>query len=208
MPAFLSILAALLLTAAAPPDGEQPTLRAVRVAAAAPPTLDGRLDEAAWAGAEAASGFTQLRPDAGEPASQRTEVLVLYDDDALWVGFRCHDTEPEAIIARLVRRDEWTESDKVLVALDSYGDGRTAFSFGVNAAGVKYDLLTYNDTDEDFSWDAVWDAAVARTADGWSAEFRLPLSQLPSRSCVPPAPTPSPSTAETEGASNWGTSKR
>ncbi len=180
-PMPLSFLAlALALSVSAMPDdpAAPPSVRAVRVEAAATPSLDGRLDEAAWTGADAATDFVQLRPDAGEPASQRTEAFVLYDDDALWVGFRCHDTAPEDIMARLVRRDEWTDSDKVLVSFDSYGDGRTAFSFGVNAAGVKYDILTYNDDNEDGSWDAVWDAAVHRTADGWTAELRVPLSQL------------------------------
>ncbi len=159
-------------------DDAPPSVRAVRVEAAAKPTLDGRLDEAAWAGAEVATGFKQLRPNAGEPATQRTEAFVLYDEDALWVGFRCHDTNPDEVIAQLARRDDWNISDKVFVSLDSYGDGRTAFGFGVNAAGVKYDILTYNDNNEDMSWDAVWDVAVARTDDGWTAEFRIPFSQL------------------------------
>ena len=179
----------LLLTASATPaqgegdDPREPSVRAVRIEPAERPVLDGRLDEAAWSRAEVASGFTQLRPEPGEPASQRTEALVLYDDDALYVGFRAHDTEPEQIVRRLARRDEWTVSDKVLVSVDSYGDGRTAFAFGVNAAGVKVDFLIYNDTDEDMSWDAIWDVAVGELpGGGWTAEFRIPLSQLRFRS--------------------------
>ncbi len=169
---------------AAPADGDPqlPSVRADRVAASVDLTVDGRLDEAAWAGAEMASGFQQFRPNPGEPATQQTQAFVLYDDDALYVGFRCHDDAPEAIVRQLARRDDWNISDKVFVSVDSYGDGRTAFSFGINAAGVKYDILTYNDTNEDMSWDAVWDAAVAPSAEGWTAEFRIPLSQLRFRS--------------------------
>ena len=160
------------------PVSPTPSVRAERIAPTARPTIDGQLDEGAWLGAEVATGFQQLRPDPGSPSSQRTEAFVLYDDEALYVGFRCHDEAPESIVRRLARRDEWNVSDKVIVAIDSYGDGRTSFGFGINAGGVKYDLLTYNDTNEDFSWDAVWDAAVSSNADGWSAEFRIPLSQL------------------------------
>jgi hypothetical protein len=169
-------------TAAAPSGGDdppaEPNVRALRIEAAGRLVLDGALTEPAWATAEVASGFTQMRPDPGEPSSQRTEAHVLYDDDALYIGFRCYDDDPEEIVRRLARRDDWNISDKVVVAVDSYGDGRTAFVFGVNAAGVKYDFLIYNDSNEDFSWDAVWDVAVAPMEGGWTAEFRIPLSQL------------------------------
>ncbi len=181
---FLATLVLSLASVTAPrfddddKKGAELQVRAVRVESAARPTLDGTLDEAAWMKAEVATGFTQLRPDPGAPSTQRTESYVLYDDEALYVGFRCHDDAPDEIVRRLARRDDWSLSDKVLVAIDSYGDGRTAFVFGVNAAGVKYDFLIYNDTDEDFSWDAVWDVAVAPSAEGWTAEFRIPLSQL------------------------------
>ncbi|MEP0548988.1 MAG: DUF5916 domain-containing protein [Rhodothermales bacterium] len=186
MRAPVCFLLSLLLTSAvaAAPDGDDdekrrnPEVRAVRIAAIARPVLDGKLDDAAWATAEMATGFTQMRPDPGAASTQRTESYVLYDDDALYVGFRCHDDAPEQIVRRLARRDDWNVSDKVLVSIDSYGDGRTAFAFGVNAAGVKYDFLIYNDSDEDNSWDAVWDVAVASDVDGWTAEFRIPLSQL------------------------------
>ena len=178
------LLILLICTAgatAAAPDGDPRSdleVRAMRVGPTHRLVLDGMLDESAWATAEVATGFTQMRPNPGEPSSQRTEAHVLYDDDALYVGFRCYDDAPEAIVRRLARRDDWNVSDKVVVAVDSYGDGRTAFVFGVNAAGVKYDFLIYNDTNEDFSWDAVWDVAVAPVAGGWTAEFRIPLSQL------------------------------
>jgi len=95
--------------AAPSPDDDpspEPQVRAVHVGPVASIALDGSLDETTWATAEVATGFTQMRPDPGEPATQRTEAYVLYDDDALYIGFRCHDDEPEAIVRRLARRDD------------------------------------------------------------------------------------------------------
>ncbi len=140
--------------------------------------LDGVLDEAAWDGAEVATDFVQLRPNAGAPASERTEARVLYDGDAVYVGMRMHDSQPDRIDTQLGRRDSGFESDWALVAFDSYDDDRTAFAFQVSASGVFFDALLFDDVNEDESWDAVWDAAVSRDEGGWTAEFRIPLSQL------------------------------
>ena len=168
---LLSLLVSLPLAA------QPPTTSASAVAAGAI-KLDGRLDEAAWAGAAVAGAFVQLRPQAGAPASEATEARVAYDGAALYVGMRMRDSRPDAIDARLGRRDSGLESDWAVVAVDSYGDGRTAFVFEVSAAGVLADALLFDDVNEDGSWDAVWDAAVARDAEGWTAEFRIPFSQL------------------------------
>ncbi|MGK7312390.1 MAG: DUF5916 domain-containing protein [Candidatus Longimicrobiales bacterium M2_2A_002] len=157
-------------------DARPPTVRAER--AAAPPTIDGRIDEVAWEGAEIATGFTQMQPDPGAPASQRTEVRILYDDQALYVAARLYDTAPDSVVAQLGRRDSRVYSDWFFVGIDSYHDRRTAFTFGVNPRGVLVDLLLHNDTEEDISWDAVWDGAAERGPDGWTAELRIPLSQL------------------------------
>lgn len=153
-------------------------LGALRIEASERPSIDGRLDEAVWARAPVATDFVQQEPEVGEPATERTEVRVLYDGGALYVGFRNAVRDPETLIARLARRDEGVVSDRVSVGLDSYDDGRTAFEFAVTAAGVQQDILIYNDTFEDWNWDAVWDAATYRTDDGWTAELRIPLSQL------------------------------
>jgi hypothetical protein len=88
------------------------------------------------------------------------------------------ETEPDKIVGMLTRRDDSSPSDWVAVLIDSYHDRRTAFEFGVNAAGVKYDRYWFNDTNNDRGWDAVWDAAVKRNAQGWRAEFKIPFSQL------------------------------
>ena len=150
---------------------------AVRVSAGAP-HVDGRLDEPVWATAPVMSEFTQRDPDEGQPASERTEVRVTYTDDAIYVGVRAFDREPDRIAAQLTRRDSWSPSDWIAVGIDSYHDRRTGFVFQVNPAGVKRDSYVFNDTEEDDSWDAVWDVAVSRDAEGWTAEFRIPFSQL------------------------------
>lgn len=155
-------------------DSAVPVSSAVR--AAGPIHLDGKLDEAAWAAAPVTDAFTQIDPQEGKPASQRTEVRVLYDDDALYVGVRLHDTGP--VTARLGRRDmPLGDSDWFGLMLDSYHDHRTAFGFDVNPAGVRRDeVKTINQDDN--SWDAVWEVATSIDAGGWTVEYRIPFSQL------------------------------
>jgi len=140
--------------------------------------IDGKLDEPAWAQAPVSSGFWQRFPDEGKAPEQATEFRVLYDDAALYVGVRAHDVAPERIRRLLTRRDEMSPSDWIMVGVDSYHDRRTAFVFGLNAAGVQRDWLVFDDLNEDTSWDAVWTASAKVDDTGWCAEFRIPLSQL------------------------------
>jgi len=144
----------------------------------APITLDGALTDPAWAQATVISGFRQRDPDEGQPATLPTEVRLLYDDAALYVGARMHDTAPDSIVARLARRDNWVTSDRFMVFIDAYLDRRTGFFFGVNAAGTLYDGTMMNDDWDDDTWDGIWDAKVRRDSTGWTAEFRIPYSQL------------------------------
>src|SRR5438876_1572456 len=151
----------------------------VRVAAGARPVLDGRLNEPAWAAATPITQLIQRDPNEGAPSTEATEVRVLYDADALYLGARLFDSAPRDIIARLGRRDVNTNSDELRVLLDSYHDRRTAFEFIVNAAGVKRDALLGDDGGySDDLWDAVWEAATAVDSLGWTVEMRIPLSQL------------------------------
>ena len=143
-----------------------PVSRAVR--ATTPIRLDGRLDEAAWAAAPVTSDFTQINPDEGTPASQRTDVRVVYDEDMLYVGVRLHDNGP--VTARLGRRDmSLGDSDWFGLMIDSYHDHRTAFGFDVNPAGVRRDEVKTIDQDDN-SWDPVWDVATETDNAGWTAE--------------------------------------
>jgi hypothetical protein len=141
--------------------------------------LDGRLDESAWQNAPAITGFTQSYPTPGAKPTDPTEVRVLYDAAALYVGVRMFDAHPDSIAAQLARRDaSGIYSDWIHVIVDSYHDRRTAFRFTVNPKGVKKDVYTSNDDDEDANWDAIWDVATRVDSLGWVAEFRIPLSQL------------------------------
>jgi len=140
--------------------------------------LDGVLSEAGWAAAVPVSAFTQREPDEGAPATERTEVRVLYDDDALYVGARLFDRHPDSVRAQLARRDRVSNSDRFLVFLDCYHDRRTGFFFGINAAGTLYDGTLFNDDWESDTWDGVWEGTATRDSLGWSAELRIPYSQL------------------------------
>ena len=144
----------------------------------ASPSTDGVLDDEAWKTATLATDFVQFRPSAGAPATQRTEARVVYTSTAIYVGVRLYDTEPDAIIRQLARRDERTVADAFRIGLDSYNDRRTAFVFEVNASGVQRDWLQFDDTRRDDGWDAVWESAARVDEDGWVVEMRIPLSQL------------------------------
>lgn len=161
----------------APVDSRDRVVRAVR--ADGPIEIDGRLDEAAWARAEPARGFTQEEPDEGEPAMEETEVRVLYDDDNLYIGARLYDSEPSRIARQLTRRDETGRAAGYIeFSLDPNGDETTGYQFRVTAAGVQRDRYLFGDTRSDDAWDAVWESAAAENDEGWVAEARLPLSQL------------------------------
>lgn len=149
--------------------------RATAVRALQPISVDGRIDEADWANAPVIREFRQTDPLEGQPVSQRTEVRILFDEDALYIGALLYDTGE--VTSRLTRRDELSETDLFSVSLDSYHDHQTGFLFAVNPAGVRRDQLISTGGNDD-SWDPIWDAATQRTAEGWSAEMRIPFSQL------------------------------
>ena len=141
-------------------------------------TLDGALTEAAWSAATPVSDFSQREPDEGAPASERTEVRVIYDDDALYFGARLYDRSPDSVRAQLARRDRIVSADRFVVFLDSYYDRRTGFFFGINAAGTLYDGTLYNDDWDSDTWDGVWEGKATRDSLGWTAELKIPYSQL------------------------------
>lgn len=142
--------------------------------------LDGWLNEEVWQKADVASGFTQREPADGSPATERTEVRVLYTSGAIYVGVRAFDSQPEEIRAELARRDGQSQSDEITIYFDSYHDRRTAFEFTVNPRGSIRDVYYFGDSPEnsDDSWDPVWEVRTAIDSDGWTAEFRIPLTQL------------------------------
>jgi hypothetical protein len=141
--------------------------------------IDGHLDEGIWSQARPITQFTQTAPAEGEPATERTEVRIVYDEHSIYVGARLFDSDPNGIRSQLARRDASTEADLFEVAFDSYHDHNTAFVFGVNPSGVKTDRVVGSDGfSSDDGWDAVWEASASIDAQGWTVEMRIPLSQL------------------------------
>ncbi len=143
-----------------------------------PVTIDGRLDEEVWRGVTPATAFINREPTEGESPSERTEVRVLFDDVSVYVGARMYDREPGTIARQVVRRDQESQADHFEVGFDSNNDRRTGFLFRVSAANIQRDEYIFDDNERDRAWDAVWFSAVTHDSLGWTAELRIPLSQL------------------------------
>ena len=152
------------------------SVQAMRITHA--PAIDGHLTDESWGLAQPASSFTQRDPDEGQPATERTEVRVLYDDQSIFIGIRMFDREASLISQRLSSRDGDADADWVSVYLDPMHDHKTGAEFRVSASNVQGDNVIFNDSWDDSTWDAVWQSATSVDSDGWSAEIRIPLSQL------------------------------
>jgi len=181
--ASLPVLVLALQAAGSPPSPAYPTASnsasTTRAALAAkPPVIDGRDDDEVWRLATPITGFRQFRPvEDGEP-SFRTETKVAYDARNFYVFVRAFDPHPDSILKLLARRDVRTASDQLKIMIDSYHDRRTGYEFAVNPAGVKRDFAVYDDGNEDDAWDGVWEVGTQIDSLGWTAEFRIPLSQM------------------------------
>ncbi|MFQ6047423.1 MAG: DUF5916 domain-containing protein [Gemmatimonadales bacterium] len=153
--------------------------------------VDGVLDEAVWRTTEPATGFVQSEPDEGQPASERTEVWVAYDDENLYVAAHLYDSEPDALVVSDIRRDFRIDNqDTFEVILDTFADRRNGYLFATNPAGARADQQVTNEGRAvNPSWDAPWIARAGRTADGWTAELAIPFSAIRSAGA---------------GASSWG----
>jgi len=164
--------------AGAQPAAATKTLHAHRIAS--PVRVDGVLDDEAWREAEAASDFVQQDPRAGEPVSEATEVRVVVDNEAIYFGIVCHDSEPHGVIARELRRDNpFAADDHVEILLDTFHDHRNAYHFAVNPLGTQYDaLITDEGRDINAEWNERWWSETRITADGWTAEIKIPLTTL------------------------------
>jgi hypothetical protein len=142
------------------------------------PVIDGHANDVIWQHTPPITDFQEWSPTEGKPPRFPTEARVAYDRSNLYVFIRCFDPHPDSIIRLIGRRDDFPQSDRVVLLIDSYHDRRTGFEFGVTAAGGRYDAAIYDDGNEDLAWDAVWDVATTIDSAGWTAEFRIPLSQL------------------------------
>ena len=152
--------------------------RMTAAARAGPIVLDGRLDESAWSASTPASGFTQSEPNEGQPATQPTEVRILYDEAALYIGARMFDSlGARGVRSYLSRRDQQEDGDYLEMIFDTFHDhtGRTVFQ--INPSGVKTDAGQAS-SNADPSWDPIWEAATSIDSLGWVAEIRIPFAQL------------------------------
>lgn len=201
---FLQALIALSLLAFTPTVGraqEGPRI-ATAVAVSVAPDIDGMLDDAAWQTAQVLTGFIQREPMDGQPASERTEVRILYDRDAIYVGVWAWDSRPGEIVPGEAIRDyEVTDADAVIMVFDTYNDEQNGFVFGTTPAGIEYDgQVTSAGSGGGFflgggsnrsrrfqsgagggfnkNWDGSWEVATSRDEEGWYAEFRIPFSTL------------------------------
>ncbi|MGC8824285.1 MAG: DUF5916 domain-containing protein [Bacteroidales bacterium] len=142
-----------------------------------PPQIDGKLDDECWKIGRWSEDFVQYAPQEGAKASQRTQVKVLYDDKNIYVAFKCYDTEPDKIMHDIGNRDEFL-GDVVGINFDSYYDHKTGYEFNITAGGSLVDLIVKSDGQPDFNWNAVWTGKTALTDSGWTAELKIPFSQL------------------------------
>jgi hypothetical protein len=145
-----------------------------------PIKMDGLLDDAAWQQADVATDFIQREPNPGQPATEPTEVRVVYTNSTLYVGIRALAADPSQIVGEEMQRDgALFRDDSVLVLLDTFNDDRNSYFFEVNPNGAFTDaLVTDEGRDFNVQWDAVWRAAAQRIPEGWSAEMEIPFATL------------------------------
>jgi hypothetical protein len=143
-----------------------------------PPRIDGRLDEEIWLKAQAIDDLVQNDPDNMAAPTERTVVKVAYDDRAIYVGVINFMRDQSKVTTALGRRDTNPRSDQIRISFDPRHDHLTAFTFESNPAGVQSDLQWFDDTRSSSDYDAVWEVRTERTAEAWTAEFRIPFSQM------------------------------
>lgn len=187
LPAVAILLTAVLAQASEPRAVQQAarierTVRAIETAR--PPTLDGKLDEAEWAAAEATESFTQSEPREGQALTERTVVRVLFDRENLYVGVYCFDSNPSRIVVNELKRDfDSKEGDAFGVALDARHDRRNSFSFFTNPGSAKREAQALDDgVHNNTEWDGVWHVASSIQTDGWITEMAIPFKTLGLRS--------------------------
>jgi len=142
--------------------------------------IDGKFDEAIWANAAIATDFFMLSPDNGKPQSKetRTEVKIVYDNEALYVAAKMYDPEPNKIPRELTQRDNIGTADLFGVVLNGFNDEQQYFGFYVSSAGVQADDLFTNTNGEDFTWNAIWASHAEITDFGWTVEMKIPYAAL------------------------------
>ena len=144
----------------------------------APPLIDGLLDDPVWQQAQSRSGFVQLEPTRGAPATDDTVFRIAYDVHNIYIAFRCYDAEPNKIVNRMTRRGDVYSSDVISFFLDPHHDHRTGYKFATTPGGVQSDNYRYEDTQRDSNWKGIWWVESSIDELGWSAEFKIPFSNF------------------------------
>ena len=142
--------------------------------------IDGKIDEKIWETVPEATNFIMFDPDNGKPIPEekKTDVKVLYDNDAIYIAAFLYDNEPNKILKEITKRDEFGTSDIFGVFINGFNDGQQDFDFFVNAADGQSDCISTNTNGEDYSWDAVWKSKAVITDKGWTVEMRIPYAAL------------------------------
>jgi hypothetical protein len=174
----LLALGSLLLLFLPSPAGAARQVVAARVDT--PPALDGWLREPVWDRTPPTADFVQQRPDTGAPSTATTTVRLLFDDDALYVGFRCDEPDSAGVLGRALGRDsDFADEDYFRLVLDTFDDDLSAFVFTVNPNGARSDRLVRNEGEyQNLDWDGIWSVRTQVTADGWQGEMRVPWRTL------------------------------
>ncbi len=158
---------------------QDPGVKSVEmVRTATPPVIDGVLDDPVWANAAFIDNLHQVDPVEYAEPFERTEVFLLYDDDALYVGFKLYD-DPDAITAQNLRQnDSVGQDDRIFVTIDPFNDQRSGYYFGLNPNGVRMDGIYQNVTEFYSAWDSIYYAEAGRFDEGWIAEFAIPFKSI------------------------------
>jgi hypothetical protein len=155
------------------------TAPVARVGAAGAPVIDADLSDAAWQSAPVIDDLRQVTPNAGEPATERTEIRVLFDENNIYFGIHAYDSEPDQVIVRTLARDgELGTGDFIRIYLDPAMTRRNAYVFDIGPEGARTEGLLENNADILFEWDTIWEARATRTADGWVAEVAIPFRSI------------------------------
>jgi hypothetical protein len=175
----LTVVAIVLSAGAADVLAQQKNLAVSAARVTEPPVVDGVLDDRAWQNAVPLTDFVQAEPFEGQPATQATEVRIVYDDEAIYVGAILHDKDLSQIVTTDTRRDAGLgDMDSIQIIFDTFRDQQNGFVFGTNTAGIQYDAQVRNQGGNTTSWDGSWDVKTSMTETGWIAEFRIPLRTL------------------------------
>ena len=178
-----ALLTATAIVHAASPayaqERERRTVQSARVTS--PMEIDGQLDEAFYRTVQPSSDFIQIEPEDGAPATEKTEMWVGFDDENIYVAFRCWESRMDRLVAKEMRRDNtavWGGDDIVVFYVDTFNDGRNGFQFVINSIGGRTDGQAYNDGAYNSDWNTVWDFATGRFEGGWTVEMAVPFKSL------------------------------